>query len=74
MSLRVKMADVAIDRSKTARVAFYVPLELRERLDGWRSQRRPIPSESAAVVQLLRRALDQADREDSEREREERDR
>jgi hypothetical protein len=53
------MSDVAIDPTKIRRVAFYCPVELRAELETWRASRRPIPSESAAVIELLRQALEQ---------------
>jgi hypothetical protein len=49
-------------------VAFYCPLELRAELEAWRATQRPIPSESAAVTELLRQALEQW-RKEQERKR-----
>jgi hypothetical protein len=53
------MQTVAIDRTKGMRKVFTCPHELAEQIDAWRSAQRPIPSESAAVAELLRRALKQ---------------
>jgi hypothetical protein len=57
------MAAVGYDPTKTARIGVYVPVELREQIDAWRSKQRPIPSESAAVVTLLRIVLAEIERE-----------
>jgi hypothetical protein len=52
------MSDVAIDRTKHDRVVFTCPHELRQEIAAWRSEKRPIPSESQAVAELLRQALE----------------
>ncbi|HEX2478654.1 MAG TPA: hypothetical protein VHK45_05200 [Geminicoccaceae bacterium] len=51
------MSVVAIDRTKGSRKVFTCPYELAAELDAWRAAQRPIPSESQAIVQLLRQAL-----------------
>jgi hypothetical protein len=40
------------------RVVFSCPPDLREEIATWRAQQRPIPSESRAVVVLIRAALE----------------
>ena len=52
------MSAVAIDRTKGSRKVFLCPHELAAEIDTWRATQRPIPSESAAVVELVRRALE----------------
>jgi hypothetical protein len=53
------MSVVAIDRTKGSRKVFLCPNELADKLDAWRSAQRPIPSESAAIAELVRQALKQ---------------
>ena len=51
------MDVVPIDKTKGSRKVFTCPHQLAAEIDAWRSEQRPIPPESQAVVQLLRLAL-----------------
>jgi hypothetical protein len=52
------MSVVAIDRTKGSRKVFTCPHELAAEIDAWRATQRPIPSESAAIQELVRQALE----------------
>jgi hypothetical protein len=63
------MSVVAIDRTKGSRKVFLHPHELAEQIDAWRRAQRPIPSESAAIAELVRQALERWRKKAAPRER-----
>jgi hypothetical protein len=51
-------AVVAIDRTKSDRVVFTCPHELRQAMADYRRAQPDFPSESKVIVDLIRRGLD----------------
>lgn len=49
--------------TRTDRVHFVAPADLRDRIDEWRSSLRPIPNFSQAARRLMEERLDQIERE-----------